>query len=95
LSRNTKVDYTGEDRRGERRRRMLKGATLQFNSGCSTFECVLRDITSGGARISMGDTTGVPARFLLTIADDQIQFEAIVRWRTQRDIGLGILRRAD
>ena len=95
LSQPAKSVYTGVDRRCERRRRTLKGAFLEFNNGYSTFECVLRDMTSHGARVSMGHTTGVPTRFKLTITGEQTPIEAIVRWRTPRDMGLGFLLRGD
>jgi PilZ domain len=95
LSHGTKSDYHGDERRGEHRRRILKGALLQFNNGFGSLECVLRDLSSDGARISMAQTTGVPTRFKLSIAGEKTPIEAIIRWRTPRDMGLGFLLRGD
>lgn len=95
LSHSNKGEYKGEERRTEHRRRILKGALVQFNNGFGSLECVLRDMSSNGARVSMGQTAGIPTRFRLSIAGEQTPIEAIIRWRTPRDIGLGFLLRAD
>lgn len=95
LSHGSKAGYSGDERRGEHRRRILKGALLQFNNGFGSLECVLRDLSSDGARISMAQTTGVPTRFKLAISGEKTPIEAIVRWRTPRDMGLGFLLRGD
>jgi hypothetical protein len=95
LSHNAKTSYAGDERRGEHRRRILKGALLQFNNGFGSLECVLRDLSSDGARISMGQTAGVPTRFKLAIAGEKTTIEAVVRWRNLRDMGLGFLMHGD
>ncbi|MGB8817034.1 MAG: PilZ domain-containing protein [Rhizobiaceae bacterium] len=91
LSHTETTGYAGEERRGEHRRRILKGAVLQFNNGFGSLECVLRNLSSDGARVSMAQTTGVPTRFKLAIAGEKTPIEAIVRWRNARDMGLGFL----
>lgn len=95
LSHSVKADYNGDERRTEHRRRILKGALVQFNNGFGSLECVLRDMNSNGARVSMGQTAGIPSRFRLSIAGERTPIEAIVRWRTPRDLGLSFLLRAD
>ena len=95
LSHGPKTGYHGDERRAEHRRRILQGALLQFNNGFGSLECVLRDLSSDGARISMAQTTGVPTRFKLAIAGETTPIETIVRWRTPRDMGLGFLLRGD
>ena len=49
LSHGAKSAYAGDERRGEHRRRILKGALLQFNNGFGSLECVLRDLSSDGS----------------------------------------------
>jgi hypothetical protein len=95
LSHSPKAEYKGDERRVEHRRRILKGALVQFNNGFGSLECVLRDMNSNGARISMGRTEGIPNRFRLSVAGERTPIEAIIRWRTPRDIGLSFLLRAD
>jgi hypothetical protein len=55
------------DRRGAGRRRVLKGARLSFNKGYAVFECVVRNMSDCGARLSFGDAAAVPSRFELLI----------------------------
>jgi hypothetical protein len=95
LTRRDKTDYAGDERRSERRHRTLKGALLNFNNGFGNLECVLRDMNSNGARISMGHTEGIPTRFTLKVSGEKKPVEALVRWRTPRDVGLSFLLRAD
>lgn len=95
LSHTAKAAYTGDERRNEHRRRILKGGLVEFNNGFGSLECVLRDMNSNGARLSMGQTAGIPSRFRLNIAGERTPIEALVRWRTQRDLGLTFLLRGD
>jgi PilZ domain len=82
--------YTGAEKRVEHRRKMLKGGTVFFNKGYSSLECVVRDITSAGARIQMGETFGMPSRVMLSISGEDTRFEATVRWRNSRNVGLSL-----
>ncbi len=93
LSTTSKVHYEGIERRGEHRRRILKGALVKFNNGFGNLECVMRDMTSGGARISMGHTSGMPSRVELQVAGEKTAIEALVHWRTPRDFGVSFLLR--
>ncbi|NMG41336.1 hypothetical protein GRZ55_18995 [Chelativorans sp. ZYF759] len=76
------------DRRAEGRRRVLKGARLEFNQGYGAMECVLRNQSDRGARLVLGDTMGVPARFDLVIAGEEGVRTARVRWRTGEAVGI-------
>lgn len=87
--------YQGTERRLEHRRRLLKGAMIKFNNGFGDLECVVRNLTTGGARISMGQTSGIPTRIQIQIAGERIPVEAKIEWRTPRDIGLRFLLKAE
>ena len=76
------------DRRAEGRRRVLKGARLRFNGGYGAMECVVRSQSDSGARLVLGDTTGVPPRFELAIAGECQVRRARVRWRTGEAVGI-------
>lgn len=80
-----------EERRSHLRRRVLKGATLEFNRGFGAFECVVRNISDGGARLSFGDALGVPARFDLRVGPDGEWRHAEVRWRGPSDVGVAFV----
>jgi PilZ domain len=87
--------YTGPEKRIEHRRKMLKGGTVFFNKGYSSLECVVRDVSSTGVRIQMGETFGMPSRVLLSISGEEGRVEASVRWRNSRNVGLSITPQAD
>lgn len=77
-----------EDRRAEPRMRALKGATLSFNRGYGALECVVRNLSGRGARLSFGDTSAVPPNFTLRLSGEDKGRAAVVRWRTMRDVGI-------
>lgn len=95
LASAAQTKHEGVERRNEHRRRILKGAILKFNNGFGNLECVIRNLTSSGARVSMGQTNGIPSRLQIHISGERTPIEALVRWRTQRDIGLSFLLRAE
>jgi hypothetical protein len=77
-----------QERRATPRHRALKGATLKFNRGFGAFECVVRNLSEGGARLTFGDPLGVPTRFDLRIGPDGEWRPAQVRWRGASDVGV-------
>ena len=76
------------DRRQGDRRRVLKGARLTFNKGYGAFECVVRNLSEGGARLSLGDTSAVPSQFDLLITGEDAPRPATVRWREMTALGV-------
>jgi len=76
------------DRRATQRRRVLKGATLSFNRGYSAFECVVRNQSDGGARLSLGETFAIPATFRLAIAGEADTHTAHIVWRKPDELGV-------
>lgn len=78
------------DRRADVRRRVLKGAVVSFNSGFSTFECVVRSQSDSGATLSCAETFALPQRFVVAIADETPR-RAEVRWRDQTHMGVAFV----
>ncbi|MBX3570214.1 MAG: PilZ domain-containing protein [Rhizobiaceae bacterium] len=76
------------DRRTGDRRRVLKGGRLSFNNGFGAFECVVRNLSARGARLSFGDTSAVPNAFDLLITGEDKARSATVRWREMTAIGV-------
>jgi hypothetical protein len=76
------------ERRYSQRRRVLKGATLSFNSGYSAFECVVRNQSEGGARLSLAETFALPPTFRLAIAGEAQIHTAHVVWRGLDQVGV-------
>lgn len=83
-----KADFQGTERRAAHRQRVLKGATLYFNKGFSAFECVVRNLSDGGARLSLAETFGLPNAFNLLIAGENTARVAQVVWRRRDAIGV-------
>ncbi len=75
------------ERRAATRRRVLKGGTLSFNKGYGALECVVRNESPGGALLSFGETSAVPAAFDLTIKGGEKR-QARVRWRNMTLVGV-------
>lgn len=83
-------DVAGSNRRREYRRRVYKGATIKFNGGFCALQCVVVDLSPSGARLSFGDTLGVPASFEIRIAGEERWRSAEVRWRKPESIGIAL-----
>lgn len=75
------------ERRSERRSRAFKGAVLHFNSGYCTLDAVVRNLSTGGALLAMGDTAGIPGRFEIQV-NGCAPRPAYVRWRTPVRAGI-------
>jgi hypothetical protein len=63
----TKTPELESDRRGAPRRRVLKGGKISFGDTGSVFDCTVKDLSTTGARLSLGHFQPLPKRFLLTI----------------------------
>jgi len=81
------------ERRSETRQRVFKGGRLSFNKGYGAMECVVRNLSTGGARLALGETTAVPNSFSLQISDgDEVRL-VTVRWRTPAVVGVEFVQR--
>ncbi len=78
------------ERRRQARHKVFKGGTITFNNGYGVIECVVRNLSDGGALLSFGETTGVPKIFALRIGGATL-VNAEIRWRsaTQAGVALG------
>ncbi|WIY53478.1 PilZ domain-containing protein [Devosia sp. YIM 151766] len=79
-----------EDNRGSRRQRTLKGGKIVFNDGFSTFDCTIRNISDGGAKLLVASLVGIPQRFQLAL-DDGRRFECEMTWHHDGEIGVKFL----
>jgi hypothetical protein len=79
---------TGTERRTDLRRRVLKGATLSFNRGYSSFECVVRNQSERGAKLSLAETFALPSTFRLAIAGKSEARMARIIWRKPDEMGV-------
>jgi hypothetical protein len=86
-----------ERRRSQRQKSFLRGC-VYFNKRRSTLDCLIRDISSEGARIIFSDSVNVPDIVELYIPQKEQTVRARVQWRHGDEIGLAFpdhLRAAD
>ncbi len=77
-----------EHRRESRQRVFLKGR-ITFNNSASSLDCLVRDLSTTGARLAMSETTTLPEAFELYIAQKDKTYRATLRWR--REDGVGVI----
>ncbi len=77
-----------ENRRRERRDRVLFRGRIILDDGFSTIDCAIRDLSPHGARVTIQDHAVPPRSFSLMILDTGRVFDAIRRWQHGQSIGL-------
>lgn len=79
---------TDSDNRSGQRRRMLKQGLIVTNNGHSTIDCVVRDMSLGGARLKVENGLAVPALFELLLVSEEARVPAEVVWRRPNEVGI-------
>jgi PilZ domain len=74
-----------EDRRAIRRR-VLKGATIEFDRGAHS--CGVRNLSELGAALDVPSSVGIPHEFQLVIQANQVTLNCRVIWREENRIGV-------
>jgi hypothetical protein len=77
-----------ENRRNERRQRVLKRGKILTNDGFSTVDCVIRDLSERGARVVVEAECATQLRFSLLFMDTGFEQHAERRWQKGREIGV-------
>jgi hypothetical protein len=78
------------ERRAAERSRAIKGGLIRFDRG--TMECVVRNLSSRGARLSLADIAAVPGKFQIKIGPDGEWRNATARWRRGNEVGVSFDR---
>jgi hypothetical protein len=76
-----------ELRTNERIRSFLRGQII-FNNRMSTIECIIKNISSTGAKIALSDTLAVPNEFEVYIPNKRRGHRARLVWRDKDSIGV-------
>jgi hypothetical protein len=79
------------DRRTTARQRSLWGAKIVINNNSSMIDCLVRDLSPQGARLSVATQIGIPDRFDLRIDRSGARYPAKVAWRSRNQIGFRFL----
>lgn len=75
------------DQRNEQRHRTLKGGYIVFNDGRSTIECVVRNLSEGGAQLIVESLIGIPDNFVLQLKGGSTA-KATIAWKRGTTIGI-------
>jgi len=79
---------TRGNRRGERRRRVYKRARIVFNNGYAVFDCIVRNVSVGGAMVEVETLLGMPRAFRIMMSHDARPRPCRVIWRTEKRMGV-------
>ena len=77
-----------ENRRVARRFRVLKRGQIIIGNGISTIDCVVRDLSEHGARVSVDDPIMLPESFSFMLVEDGVVYPAFKRWQQGKSIGI-------
>lgn len=76
------------DRRAHPRQRVLKRVKAVFNDNRSVIDCIMRDVSLGGARLACAQAVQLPERFQLVIMADREMRDVRVAWRNHSQLGV-------
>jgi hypothetical protein len=79
-----------EERRASVRQRVLRAARIRFDGRTDAVDCVVRDISKGGAQIFVLSVNGIPSEFRLEF-DETSARDCFVRWRVPNTLGVVFL----
>lgn len=75
------------DRRRERRHRVLKEGKVMLTDWVSV-NCVVRDISPGGARLEFEGPVYLPSEFQLCIVSAELTIPAVPAWQRRGEAGV-------
>lgn len=84
-------DPSQGDTRENARKKVLKGGTVAYSGRQVTLPCIVRDISSTGARLRIDSKTNVPDTFELLIELDGLEAPCQVMWRKGQEVGVAFV----
>ena len=84
----TAAHAISHERRAHPRRRVLKKVKAVFNANRSVFDCIMRDVSTGGARLSCTQATQLPDSFALVFMTEREMRDVRVVWRSLNELGV-------
>ncbi|MCJ2038131.1 PilZ domain-containing protein [Methylobacterium sp. J-059] len=76
------------ERRSAPRKRVLKAAEIIFPNGSSVMDCIVRNVSDVGAKLTLSSSIGVPEAFTLLIEADGVQHACRLIRRENEAIGV-------
>jgi hypothetical protein len=80
------------DRRPGRRKRVLLGGRVAMHDGAQVFDCSIRNLSDGGARITVPNTQPLPSHVYLINLRDRLVYECVVVWKRGGEAGVSFLK---
>ena len=80
-----------QERRRNTRTPSYLGGVISFRQQRCSLECLVRNISRDGAKITFSNATIVPAEFNLDITAHQQAFRAQAIWRSATEMGIKLL----
>jgi hypothetical protein len=74
------------EQRTKPRQRVLKAGTISFNG--AGINCVVRNISAGGAALEVESQMGIPSEFNLIVGTEQSSEICTVLWRKTKRLGV-------
>ena len=81
----------GAERRRERRQRVLKRGQIVVHELHSTIDCMIRDVSSAGARLRVNGYFAAPSRFDLRFIETGQMRPVRLRWQRGNELGVEFL----
>lgn len=75
------------DSRSAHRKRTFIGGKILLNGGASVLDCIIKDMSDGGARLAVDGALAVPQEFDLRLSDGR-DFHCSVKWRQIASLGV-------
>jgi hypothetical protein len=76
-----------EEHRRAQRQRVYKAAQIAFNNRRASIDCVVRNLSDGGALLEVASPVGIPECFDL-IVGGKVVVPCQVIWRKEKRIGV-------
>lgn len=74
------------ERRSTLRNRVLMAGTIEF--GADAINCVIRNMSIGGASLDVTSPIDIPDRFSLVFKADGVRIPCHIAWRNEKRIGV-------
>ncbi len=85
------ADGSGNERRRDPRRRVLKEARIIFNNRFSIVNAAVRDISERGCRLKLHQSFGLPKSFTIAFPSIGLERPARLVWQFEEHVGAEFL----
>jgi hypothetical protein len=88
MSAARKLDFTFDHRRSHRRIVVEDARIIDKRGGWSLIDCIVRDISEGGAKLQLDPAQEIPACFDLLLVKELQILPVRIRWRRRGFMGV-------